>query len=62
MKMLDKMPYCFTKEDVIFNFTNKFQFDNWLKTKIAMDALIFQNSSSSRFNFGRLPKELKSLA
>ena len=34
MKMLDKMPYCFTKEDVIFNFTNKFQFDNWLKTKI----------------------------
>lgn len=32
--MLDKMPYCFTKEDIIFNFTNKFQFDNWLKTKI----------------------------
>ena len=32
--MLNQIPYCFTKADVIDEFKNKTQFDNWLKTNI----------------------------
>lgn len=32
--MLDKIPYCFTKSEVILQFSSKDQFDNWIKTKI----------------------------
>ena len=32
--MLDKIPYCFTKNDVISYFSSKDQFDNWIKTKV----------------------------
>ncbi len=32
--MLDKILYCFTKSEVILQFSSKDQFDNWIKTKI----------------------------
>ena len=32
--MLEKIPYCFTKSEVIQQFSSKDQFDNWIKTKI----------------------------
>ena len=32
--MLEYIPYCFSKKDIIDNFKDKTQFDNWLRTKI----------------------------
>lgn len=32
--MLEYIPYCFSKKDVISNFKDNTQFDNWLRTKI----------------------------
>jgi len=32
--MLDKIPYCFTKSDVISHFDNKQRFDTWIKSNI----------------------------
>ena len=31
--MLEYIPYCFSKKDIIDNFKDKTQFDNWLRTK-----------------------------
>ena len=38
--MLDKIPYCFTKSEVISQFSSKDQFDNWIKTKIKNKSLL----------------------
>lgn len=32
--MLEYIPYCFSKKDIINNFKDNTQFDNWLRTKI----------------------------
>ena len=32
--MLEYIPYCFSKKNIIDNFKDKTQFDNWLRTKI----------------------------
>lgn len=38
--MMQVIPYCFTKNEVIHNFKDKYQFDNWIKTNLKNDRIV----------------------